>query len=168
MNLKNIIESLLLVAEKPVSSENIAIDLQVEEKEVLSALFEIKEDYKNRGIILTQKEDLFELTTNPDNASYVIRFLNQELRGNLSQSALEVLAIILYKQPVTRSDIEEIRGVNSDQAVRNLLIRGLIEEKGRRETPGRPALYGTSLNLLKHFGFASEDEIPPLTETSHD
>lgn len=164
MELKNTLESLLLVAEKPVTATELANFLKQDKNSVLEALNTLKKDFLEHGINIIQNGEEFELVSNPKNAHLISRFLNQELKNDLTQSALETLAIILYKQPITRNEIEQVRGVNSDQQVRNLLIRGLIEEKGRKETPGKPILYGTSIRLLKHFGFTTESEIPEIRE----
>ncbi|HBG81629.1 TPA: SMC-Scp complex subunit ScpB [candidate division CPR2 bacterium] len=168
MELKQILESLLLVAEKPVSLEELCVTLEQDKETVLEALNDLTEEFSSKGINIICSNDEFEMVSSPKNANWVMRFLNQELKNDLAQSALEVLAIILYKQPITRGEIEQIRGVNSDQSVRNLLIRGLIEEKGRKDTPGKPILFGTSINLLKHFGFSSKEDIPKLEEITND
>jgi segregation and condensation protein B len=160
VNYKNIIESILLVSPKPVFPEEIAKILDIKTDEVAAYINELKKDYEPRGIKITHHMGLYELTSDPQNATFIAKFLNQEIRGTLSQAALETLAIIFYKQPITRGGVEEVRGVNSDQSVRNLLIRGLIEERGRKETPGKPILYGTSINFIKHLGLSSEEELP--------
>ncbi|HUM68654.1 MAG TPA: SMC-Scp complex subunit ScpB, partial [Chloroflexota bacterium] len=102
--------------------------------------------------------------TAPAASSAIERFLGLELTTRLSQAALETLAIIAYMQPVTRPHIDQIRGVNSDGALRSLLSKGLIEEIGRKETPGRPILYGTTPEFLQHFGLTMLEELPELVE----
>jgi segregation and condensation protein B len=104
------------------------------------------------------------LTTAPAASGVIERFLGLELTSRLSQAATEVLAIVAYMQPVTRPQVDQIRGVNSDGALRSLLSKGLIEEVGRLETPGRPILYGTTPDFLQHFGLAKLEEMPPLAE----
>ena len=167
MNIKEIIESLLLVENKPVSPSELADILKTDETNALEALNGLIEDYKNRGINIIQHDSKYEMITSPSNAKFVSLFLNEETRKDLNQGALETLAIVIYKQPVTKSEIENIRGVNCDYAVRSLLIRGIIEEKGRKESLGKPILYGTNSNLLKHFGIKSLDELPK-TEDKND
>jgi segregation and condensation protein B len=108
------------------------------------------------------------MTTAPENSAVVERFLGLELTTRLSQAALEVLSIVGFLQPVTRPQVDQIRGVNSDSSLRTLLSQGLIEEMGRMETPGRPILYGTTPEFLQHFGLRSIDDLPPLEDESFD
>jgi segregation and condensation protein B len=105
-----------------------------------------------------------QLITAPDAAPYVERFLGLEARKRLSKAALEALAIVAYRQPVTRPQVDAIRGVNSDSVLRTLLSVGLIEEVGRASTVGRPILYGTTFEFLQHFGLRSMEELPSLEE----
>lgn len=161
-NLKNSIEAILLVAEKPVTIKEISKCIDVMNSEIQKSLFELINEYKDRGIKIIKKGNYYSMVTDPSHAEIVSRFLNEEIRHDLSSAALETLSIITYKQPVTRVDIEEIRGVASDQILRNLLIRGLIQEVGRKESPGRPILYGTTMEFLQYFGFKNESEIPKL------
>lgn len=163
-NLKSQIESILLVAGKPLGLKEIALavgramaDVEIEIKKIMS-------DYQERGIKIIKKGENFLLTTSPENAEIVSRFLNEELRHELSASALETLAIVVYKQPVTKAEIEEIRGTDSQKPLRTLLLRGLIEERGRKEAPGRPILYGSSMELLSYLGLKNEEEIPKIEE----
>ncbi len=163
-NLKSIIESLLFVAEKPVSVKEIADVTGKMISDVQSCLNEISKDYEIRGIRLVRKGEYFSFVSAPENAKEVSTLLNEELRHDLSQAALETLAIITYKQPITRMEIEEIRGVNSDQLVRNLMIRGLITEVGRRESVGKPILYGTTMEFIQYFGLDAEESLPKIEE----
>lgn len=165
-NLKSILESILLVAEKPVSARELSTVSGAMLSDVQKTLAGLIEEYKDRGMKVIKKGEYFSLVTAPENAEAVSRFLNEELRHDLSEQALEVLSIITYKQPVTRIDVEEVRGVASDQLLRNLMIRGLITEVGRKESPGRPILYGTTMEFLQYFGLGSEKELPEFqTET---
>jgi segregation and condensation protein B len=157
---KKVIESILLVADKPVSAKELAGVCGAMYSDVQKIMVELIDEYKNRGIKVLRKGDYYSLVTDPDSAESVARFLNEELRHDISDAALEALSIITYKQPVTRIDIEEIRGVASDQLLRNLLIRGLIQEVGRKDTPGRPILYGTTMEFLQYFGLKDESELP--------
>ena len=102
------------------------------------------------------------MTTAPETASQVERFLSLEATSRLSRAALETLAMIAYQEPVTRPQIDDVRGVNSDGVIRTLLSKGLIDEAGRAEGPGRPVLYTTTPDFLQHFGLTSLDELPPL------
>lgn len=154
------IEAILLVAEKPVSAKELSSVCGAMYADVQKIMVQLIEDYKDRGIKILRKGDYYSLVTDPESAEAVARFLNEELRHDLSEAALEALSIITYKQPVTRVEIEEIRGVASDQLLRNLLIRGLIQEIGRKESPGRPILYGTTMEFLQYFGLNDESELP--------
>lgn len=159
-NVKSIIESILLVADKPVSAKELSICTEVMIADVQKALLELLNDFENRGMRIIKKGDYYSLVTAPENAEAVGKYLNEELRHDLSDAALETLSIVTYKQPITRVEIEEIRGVNSDQIVRNLMIRGLIAEVGRKDSPGRPILYGTTMEFLQFFGLNNDEEIP--------
>jgi len=165
-NPKSIIESLLFVAEKPISTKEIADATGVMLGEIQKHLKDIEEDFREKGIRLIRKGEYFSFVTAPENAKEVSLLLNEELRHDLSQAALETLAIIAYKQPLTRSEIEEIRGVNSDSIVRNLMIRGLICEVGRKETVGKPIMYGTTMEFVQFFGLDKEESLPKLAELS--
>lgn len=161
---KGIIESILLVAEKPVSAHELSTCTGAMASEVQKALAELIDEYKTHGIKIIKKGEYYSLVTDPANGEAVSKFLNEELRHDLSEAAIETLSIITYKQPVTRIEIEDIRGVASDQILRNLMMRGLISEVGRKEAPGRPILYGTTMEFLQYFGFQHEGEIPKFEE----
>jgi segregation and condensation protein B len=163
-SLKSQIESILLVAEKPVAAKELASCVETMTAQVQKALAELIEDYAEKGIKIIKKGDYYSMVTAPENGPVVAKFLNEELRHDLSDAAIETLSIITYKQPVTRVEIEDIRGVQSDQIIRNLMIRGLIGEVGRKEAPGRPILYGTTMEFLQYFGIASEKELPKFEE----
>jgi segregation and condensation protein B len=159
---KNQIESILLVAEKPITIKEISKCIEVMSSDVQKALSELIKEYENRGIKIIKKGNYYSMVTDPEEAEVVSRFLNEELRHDLSSAALETLSVITYRQPTTRVEIEEIRGVASDQILRNLLIRGLIQEVGRKDSPGRPILYGTTMEFLQYFGLKNEAELPKL------
>lgn len=163
-NIKSIIESILLVAEKPVSIKELATVTAVQMSEIQKASSELIESYKGKGIRIIKKGDLLHIVSSPENSDYIAKYLNEELRSDISKAALETLAIITYKQPVTRSEVEEIRGVNSDYLVRNLMIRGLVGEVGRKEAVGKPILYGTTVEFLQHFGLENEDQLPNIDD----
>lgn len=158
--IKNQIESVLLVAEKPVSIKELSGVLGVMIPKINQTLLDLMNEYKNRGLKIIKKGEYYSMVTSPENAEIVSRYLNEELRHDLSDAAIETLSVVTYKQPVTRLEIEEVRGANSDQIIRNLMLRGLIGEMGRKETPGRPILYGTTMEFLQYFGFEGEHQIP--------
>jgi len=163
-DLKSKLESLLFVAEKPVSVKELAGVTGNMIGEIQNTLTEISKDYETRGIRLVRKGEYLSFVSAPENAKEVAALLNEELRHDLSQAALETLAIVTYKQPLTRMEIEEIRGVNTDSIVRNLMIRGLICEVGRKEAIGKPILYGTTMEFVQYFGLNSEDSLPKIEE----
>ncbi|MFA5584912.1 MAG: SMC-Scp complex subunit ScpB [Bacteriovoracaceae bacterium] len=161
-DLKSKIESLLLVTEVPIDLKELSRHLGINIALVKSEIEALTEEYKSRGIRIIKKGEQYVFGTAPENTNLVKTYLNEELRQELTSPSLEVLAIIIYKQPVTRAEIEEIRGADSSRNIRILLMRGLIEERGRKDTPGRPILYGTTLKLLTHFGLENESDLPKL------
>ena len=160
------VESLLFVADGPVSVGRLAEALEVTPGQVERALTDLAVAYAGRGLRLQRAGNRVQLITTPEAAMCVERFLGLEARARLSRAALETLAIIAYRQPVTRPEIEAIRGVGSDSVLRTLLSVGLIEGVGRALTVGRPILYGTTFEFLQHFGLSGLDELPPLAESS--
>lgn len=159
-----LLESLLFVSSGPTPVSRLAKALEMTPYAVQKLLAEMEADYAARGLRLQWHDNAVQLTTAPEASETIERFLGLELMTRLSQAALEVLAIIAYMQPVTRPQIDQIRGVNSDGALRTLLSKGLLEEMGRMETPGRPILYGTTPLFLQHFGLSGLVELPPLEE----
>jgi segregation and condensation protein B len=157
---------LLFVADQPVTARQLANVLEVEEAAVEEVLAALDEAYVEgrRGLRLQRKGDRVQLVTVPEAAPHIQQFLGLELSGPLSQAALETLSIVAYRQPVTRAQVEAIRGVNSDGVLRTLVGRGLIESVGRLEQVGRPILYGTTFEFLQQFGLRSVDELPALEE----
>ncbi len=156
------VEALLFVAPAEVGLTQLASALDVNSREIEQALDWLDEAFEKRGLQIQRSNRSVQLTTAPFLAADVERFLELEETSRLSRAALEVLAIIAYQQPVTRPQIDSIRGVNSDSVLRTLLRHGLVEEVGRTEAPGRPILYSTTTDFLSHFGLASRDELPPL------
>lgn len=157
------VESLLFVASEPVPVTQIAEALNVKLAEVEQALAELNAaEQATRGVRVQRKADKVQLTTQPECAPYIEKFLGLDLTTRLSKPALETLAIIAYQQPVTRAQIEHVRGVNCDAVLSTLLNRGLIEEVGRLETAGRPIQYGTTFAFLQHFGLRGLDDMPSL------
>jgi segregation and condensation protein B len=156
------VEALLFVSPSRVSISQLAQILETSPREIELALEQLESTYASRGIRLQRSNRSIQLTTAPELANDVERFLGLEETTSLSRAALEVLAIIAYQQPVTRPLIDSIRGVNSDSVLRTLLRHGLIEEVGRTEAPGRPILYSTTEEFLAHFGLGSLADLPPL------
>ena len=163
-----LVESTLFVSSGPVTIGRLAKALEVSNAMIKDALAQLEEDYKTRGLRLQWNGNEVQLTTAPAASGAIERFLGLELTTRLSQAALEVLAIIAYMQPITRPQVDQIRGVNSDGALRRLLSVGLIEEVGRLETPGRPILYGTTPEFLQHFGLTMLEELPELETTQEE
>jgi len=159
------IEALLFVSSLPMSIHQLGT--YADEKPVIieEALKQIAEEYKDgHSLRLQEFNGRFQLTTAPEYSDVIERYLGQEETSLLSQAALEALAIVAYRQPVTRPDVDEIRGVNSEGVIRNLLNKGLIQEIGRSEGVGRPILYGTTNEFLQYFGFSSLKDLPPISE----
>lgn len=164
MELKSLLESLLFVADRPVTVESLVTALDVAVDELESALQALDNEYQGRGIRLQRKGDRLQLVSAPEAGSYIERFLGLEISGRLSAAALEALSIVAYRQPVTRTQIDVIRGVNSDSVLRSLVRRGLLEEVGRAETVGRPILYGTTFEFLQQFGLQGLGDLPDWQE----
>ncbi|MCT2537434.1 SMC-Scp complex subunit ScpB [Aquibacillus koreensis] len=165
--LKAVTEGLLFVSgDEGISKKQLVRLLEMDAKTVDHIMEELKYDYENveRGITIIQSKDLYHLTTKPEHTSYYQKLMESPQSSRLSQAALETLAIIAYQQPITRAEIEEIRGVNSDRPVQTLLARALVEEAGRKEGVGRPIMFGTSKDFLTYFGLKSIEELPPLPE----
>lgn len=165
--MKAIVEGLLFAAgDEGASISQLAKVLEVSDETIIHILDELTYEYEHteRGIRLMRSKDVFHLTTKPEHSSYFRKFLATPQANRLSQAALESLAIIAYEQPITRIEIEEIRGVKSDRPIQTLMARSLIEEVGRRDTVGRPILFGTTKEFLIYFGLTSLEELPPLPE----
>jgi len=161
---KATLESLLFVAQEPVELAVLARSLHLKEEEIEEALDSLAEDCRQRGVRILRSGDLVQMATAPEAARYVENFLNMDHHQRLSTAGLETLAIIAYKQPITRAGIEAVRGVNSDGAVATLLARDLIEEVGRAHTPGRAVLFGSTVRFLEHFGLERPEDLPPLPD----
>ena len=162
------IEGLLFVAAEPVATANLAEALDVAPSMVEAALQELDASLQTRGLRLQRNSGRVQLTTAPQLAAAIERFLGLEATTHLSRAALETLAIIAYQQPVTHPQIDSIRGVNSDSMLKSLLSKGLIIESGRADGPGRPILYSTAPEFLQHFGINSITELPSLDVAEED
>ncbi len=156
------LEALLFVAAEPVAPGDLAAALDISTTMAEAGLTELEDALRARGLRLQRHAGRVQLTTAPQLASSIERFLGLEARTHLSRSGLETLAIIAYQQPVTRPQIDAVRGVNSDSMLKSLLNKGLIYEFGRTQGPGRPILYATTPEFLQHFGLTSAAELPPL------
>ncbi|HSW63223.1 MAG TPA: SMC-Scp complex subunit ScpB [Dissulfurispiraceae bacterium] len=167
---KAILESLLFVAGEAVPVTSLAKSTDIAEKEVVQLLLRLAADYRQRGagLVIRQIEDSFQIVTNPEFGQWVKRFRNINISTKLSQPALETLAIIAYKQPMTRVEIDQLRGVNSDGAIKTLLEKRLIKIVGKKEAPGRPFLYATTKDFLQYFGLSSLSELPSIPDILRD
>ena len=164
--LSKILEAILFVAGEPVQIAAVAAALEVTELEVSAAADALASeyDYNRRGICLKRFGSHIQLSTRADYAPQIEKLLQPIQKQSLSQAALETLAVVAYKQPVTRLDIEAVRGVKCDYSGQSLVNKGLIEEVGRKETLGRPILYGTTDTFLSHFGLTTLDDLPKPPE----
>ncbi|MFQ5943459.1 MAG: SMC-Scp complex subunit ScpB [Anaerolineales bacterium] len=164
-NLAVKLEALLFAAPGPATIEQLATALEARPAEVKAALANLEGQYAERGLRIQYHKGGAQMTSAPEYAPEIEKLLELDSQAHLSRAALEVLAIITYKQPITRPEIDAIRGVNSDSSLKTLLRHGLIEEIGRTSGPGRPILYGTSGEFLQHFGLRSLDELPEIEAT---
>ena len=155
------LEALLFVAERPLSRREIASLAGTDAATVDARLGDLEVSLRGRGLRLVLSGDRVELATAPEAAPLVARYVGADA-VRLSPAALETLAIVAYRQPVTKSAVERIRGVDSDYTMRGLVHRRLVVELGRMDAPGRPILYGTGFEFLERFGVASLDDLPPL------
>lgn len=164
----SIIESLLFASGDPMKVKDIASILECSEKYTREILEELRIDYgkEERGIKLVCINNTYQLVTKPENSDYIQKILKTNSRQSLSQAAIESLAIIAYKQPITRVEIDEIRGVKSESAIQKLLERNLVKECGRKEVIGRPILYGTTDEFLRQFQLENLKELPTIEELS--
>ena len=160
------LEALLFVAPGAMTAGQLATALELSTQEVEAGLVALEARYaqsgRDYGIRIQRIHGRIQLTTAPQAASLIERFLGLEATSRLSRAALEALSIIAYKEPVTRPQIDAIRGVNSDGVLKSLLSKGLIQEVGRADAPGRPILYSITQDFLGHFGLNSLDDLPPL------
>jgi segregation and condensation protein B len=164
---KAIVEGLLFAAgDEGLSLKQIASVLDVNEEQAWTIIEELKADYnqQSRGIHLVELAGVFQLATKKEHAPYLKKLVESPGTSSLSQAALETLAIIAYRQPITRAEIEEIRGVKSDKPLQTLIAKALVKEVARAEGTGRPILYGTTKEFLDYFGLKTLEELPPLPE----
>ncbi|MFH1826323.1 MAG: SMC-Scp complex subunit ScpB [bacterium] len=166
--LKSVLESLLFVARKPLSPKEVEQTIGVPRDLATAVLEELLTAYEGKGINIVKVAGGYLMGTNPDNADYVHGLLQAKVKTTLTSPSLETLAIIAYKQPITKPDIERIRGVNSDGPVETLIQKKFIDEVGRSDAVGRPYLYGTTTEFLRHFGLKDLASLPPLPVSSEE
>jgi segregation and condensation protein B len=166
IKLKSVLESLLFISGEPIRTLRLAKICNIPKNDVEAALGELKNDYEQekRGLMIITKEDSVQLATNPLNQEFVSQLVSGELGGELSRSALETLAIVAYRGPIPRVQIEAIRGVNCSYVLRSLLLRGLVERKEVADIRGY--LYETSFNFLKNLGVGSVKDLPEWEKLS--
>lgn len=160
------VEAILFVSGEPVRVEELAKALDVPLKDVEAALERLRDDYdfNQRGFMLRRFGHQVQLATRALYADDVVRMLQPVQKQSLSQAAMETLAVVAYRQPVTKAEIEQIRGVKCDYSVQSLVSKQLIMEVGRKEALGRPILYGTTEEFLSHFGISTLAELPPMPD----
>lgn len=163
---KAALEALLFASEKPLALGEIrqAFDADLSEADILSALNGLKQDYEsqNRGFKLFEIAGGYQLVSDPRFADTLKKFYQSRIKKRLSRAALETLSVVAYRQPVTRADVEFIRGVNIDGALKSLLEKNLVKSAGRKDVPGRPMLYETTKEFLEHFGLKSLEDLSLL------
>ena len=166
MNIKSILESLLLVNERPIETKELAGILNIDKRQIEKSLDELASEYSARasGVCIIKVAGGYQMCSHPDNEEWVKKMYQEKNKQRLSGASLETLAIIAYKQPITRTEVELIRGVNVDGVTRHLLEWGLIKEAGRKPVPGRPFLYITTRKFLEYFGLNSLEDLPKLEE----
>ena len=161
---KAIIEAILFACGREVQVKELVSALEMNEKDIITILERIREEYEeqNRGIEIIRANNIYQMCTKKEYYEYIYPILDKRSKPNLSNAALETLAIIAYNKGVTRAEIEAVRGVNSDASIYKLMEYNLIEEAGKSDAPGRPMTYQTTINFLKMFGYTSTENLPDL------
>ncbi len=164
--LKSIIENLLLAADQPVSADLLHQTFlnRSSREELLAVLKELQEDYQSNNLQIVEVADGFQLCTRPEHSDWIRKFLKLDKSFKLSRAALDTLAIIAYKQPLTRAEVDEIRGVDSSGVVRTLLEKKIICPAGRKNVPGKPMMFRTTQKFLEYFGLRDLSEMPTLED----
>ena len=167
--LMGVVESILFVSGDPINAREIGRILELDVRMVRKLMKKMIDCYQfeRRGLQIVTVNDTYQLATRPEYSEYIERYVGQGRTQSLSQAGLETLAIIAYQQPVTKADIEGIRGVKCDYIVNTLVNRDFIHEVARMDTPGRPILYGTTDLFLRSFGLTTLEELPPLESETH-
>ncbi|MBO5797193.1 MAG: SMC-Scp complex subunit ScpB [Clostridia bacterium] len=164
------LEAILFASGEPVGIDRLAAALELDNDAVETLAEDLAQDYrtKNGGLTILRLDDSYQMCTKRDFATYIRSAMEIRRNTPLSQAAMEVLAIVAYNQPVTKAVIEQVRGVDCGAVLQGLQLKGLVEEKGRLELPGRPLLYGTTVHFLRCFGVSSLAELPPLPQKGGD
>lgn len=167
---RSIIENILFIADSPITMEKIGevFNGEMNKAEIKGILDELKADYNGRGVQLVEIAEGYQLCTRPEYAEWIKKFYKIDKGSKLSHASLETLSIIAYKQPITRIEMEEIRGVDSGGVVKTLSEKNLIKNMGRKKVPGRPMMYGTTRKFLEYFGLKSLTDLPTLEELKED
>lgn len=165
-SIKSALESMMFVWGEPLDVKTAADVFNMNRQEIYDCFLELQKEYEQegRGIVIREVNKAFQFVTREENADYIERLCTPVKARRLSRSALEVLAIVAYKQPVTKGEIEAIRGIKCDRVMDGLIRKELVCEKGRSDAVGRPILYGTTDAFLKNFGFSSLKELPPIDD----
>lgn len=169
MNLKSVLEGLLfVVGDDGLTLDQIMNIMELEEEDAKKVLMDLRSDYDNndRGIRINFLGNTFKLTTKAEHKDYYQKLIENSQNNNLSQSALEILAIVVYNEPVTRVQVDNIRGVSSSQMMRKLVAKGFLKEVGRADMPGKPILYKTTNEFLDYFGLSSKEDLPKLDSSA--
>jgi len=163
---KSILEALLFLSGEPIMLTSLRNVTEFPEPEIKRLIEELIREYsdRNAGLLIAEVANGYQMVTNPNFSEWVKKYKSTQTSSRLSMPALETLAIIAYKQPIIRAEIEQIRGVNSDSAIRTLYEKRLIKIMGRKEAPGRPFLYGTTREFLEYFGLKDLTELPTLKD----
>lgn len=163
-NIKSTVEALIFASGDPISTDRICEILDCTEDEALSCISDLSAEYKNRGsaMQIIKLNDSWQMTTLPQYAAPIRRMLEIQRNTPLSQAAFEVLAVVAYNQPVTKSFVEQVRGVDCSGVISSLVEKGLVEERGRLELPGRPLIYGTTDRFLRCFSLETLSDLPEL------
>ena len=164
--IKSAIESMMFIWGEPLNIKDVADVFGIEKKEVYACCKELMEEYEQegRGIVIREVNKAFQFTTREENLPYIERLCTPVRHRKLSQSALETLAIVAYRQPVTKGEIESIRGIRCDRVMEGLIRKGLVRDMGRSESVGRPILYGTTDEFLRQFGFETIKDLPDIKD----
>lgn len=169
-NVSSAIEAILFANGASVEKSRISHALEISEKQVDEHISALIDDYTkaNRGITIIKLDDSYQMVSSKEYAPQIRTVMDLRRNTPLSQAGLEVLAVVAYNQPVTKAFIEQVRGVDCSGVIGSLTAKGLVEEKGRLELPGRPLLYGTTENFLRCFNISSIEELPPLPENDEE
>jgi segregation and condensation protein B len=168
---KAVVEGLIFASgDDGITIKQLKNILNLSDEMIAHLIEELKNDYEqmDRGIMMMESKEVLHLTTKPEHSEYYKKLLEIPNTNRMSQAALETLAIIAYRQPITKAEIEELRGVKSDRPLQSLVAKSLIEEIGRKDSVGRPILYGTNKDFLTYFGLTSLEELPPLPDEVSD